>query len=113
MPNTKSPTDALSDIMKQSGRVISEESMSLFANLKMASPVKTGMFKKSWVLQKKSIDGMKWRISNPLEYASILYDGRRVVNGRAYGSEQWLFGGSPMLERTNIAINAKLKRIRA
>ena len=114
MPNTQLPSDALETLMKQSERVVAEESYALYADFKLASPVDTGMFKQSWVLSKKSgQSGLAWTIFNPLEYASILYDGRRKVGGRKYGSDQWPNGGEPMVQNTDITITQRIKRLKA
>lgn len=107
------PTQALAAIEKEAEKIVAQEAIGLHADLKSASPTKTGDFKANWNIVKKSGSiGMAWTIFNPMEYASILWAGRRVVNGRSYGSEQWLQGGDPMLQQTDLAINRRMKAIR-
>jgi hypothetical protein len=38
-----------------------------------------------------------WTIENKVPYAGILARGRRLVNGKMYGSEKWYYGIDPMI----------------
>ena len=46
-----------------------------------------------------------------MEYATILFNGRRLVGGKYEGSEQWPEGGLVMLAKFNIELTAALNRI--
>ena len=104
------PSEALKAIEKDAEKIVSQEALGLHARLVQASPVDTGTFKASWSIDKKS--PLHWVIANTVEYASILWAGRRTVGGRAYGSEQWVHGGDPMLKQTDIAIDRRMKGIK-
>jgi len=107
------PTEALKAIEQEAEKIVTQEALGLKADLVSASPTKTGDFQSAWVIVKKSgLSGLAWTIFNPMEYASVLWAGRRVVNGRAYGSEQWLLGGDPMLQQTDLAISRRMKGIK-
>jgi hypothetical protein len=85
------------DITKVNKRVVQ-----FHRDLVKAAPVDTGEFKDSWELIPKGI--LSWTIKNPMDYASILWVGRRqgsskLGNPKWYGSEQWSEGGDPMLAK--------------
>jgi hypothetical protein len=61
------------------------------------APVDTGDFRSAWEINQ--IGKLKWRVKNNMDYASILWRGRRNVGGKWYGSEQWAQGGEPELKR--------------
>lgn len=52
-----------------------------------------------------------WRIENDAEYADILSRGRRVVNGKAYGSLGWYHGISPMIQKTSKNIDRRVGNV--
>ncbi|MDM5264682.1 hypothetical protein PF327_10795 [Sulfurovum sp. XTW-4] len=62
-----------------------------------ASPVDTGEFRDAWELIPNG--KLSWTIFNPQSYSSILWAGRKVINDRTYGSEQWPEGGEPMVDK--------------
>ena len=116
-----SPSEALDMIVADSKKVIAEEAIGLKASLVIASPVGTpettgikgyvgGTFKAGW--QMKKINDLHWQIYNPVEYSSILFAGRRTVNGKTYGSLQWFDGGDGMVAKTDNNITRRLNNIK-
>jgi len=61
------------------------------------APVDTGDFRSAWEINQ--VGKLKWRVTNNMDYASILWRGRRNVGGKWYGSEKWSQGGEPELQR--------------
>ena len=41
----------------------------------------------------------EWQIQLKAKYSTILWNGRRKVGGRYYGSKKWSGGGEPMLRK--------------
>ena len=105
-----SPSKALDMIVSDSKKVIAEEAIGLKASLVIASPVDTGNFKAGW--QMKKINDLHFQIYNPVSYASILFAGRRTVNGKTYGSLQWFDGGDGMVAKTDNNITRRLNNIK-
>lgn len=62
----------------------------------------TGNFKRKIQAPMRTGDG--WRIALRATYSDILWRGRRVIGGRAYGSLKWYGGGQPMLKKTELNI---------
>jgi len=119
------PSEALKAIERDAAKIIGQEAMGLKASLEFATPVgnpaiwKTkyppkgyvgGTMKRSWSISKKS--PIHYVISNPMEYATQIAGGRRVVNGQEVGSKQLIHGFTPIIEKTNIAISRRMKRIK-
>lgn len=104
------PSEELAILDKKKDFIITQEVANLFAEFIKKSPVDTGQFRSAWDLI-QNIDG-SWTISNGMEYASVLFDGRRVVSGRWYGSEQWSEGGEIMLKKFNILLEDRLDKLR-
>ncbi len=115
MAKEDSPSEALAMIMVQTRQILKETVHEFHSALQRVAPVDTGHFKLSWKLKK--IDEDHYIISNNAStksqqsYASILWRGRRSVNGIMRGSTQWYAGGSPMLQQREIVMNMKLKGI--
>ena len=103
------PSEELKLIYDKQMRVTEEAVMNLFRDFIKVSPVDTGSFKTAWSIRKTDNDS--WEITNDVLYATILFDGRRVVAGKSYGSEQWEEGGHVMLEKFNRDLQRKLDRI--
>lgn len=103
------PSEAVEEIKRKKERIINEAVRDIFSELVKVSPVDTGTFRSTWDLQKTS-NG--WRISNNMEYASILWDGRRFAAGKTLGSIQWPDGGAPILAKYNERIENEFKRIK-
>lgn len=74
-----------------------------FADLQRQAPVDTGTFRSAWKI--KRTNRLEWEITNNMMYASILWDGRRMIGKSFKGSEQWPGGGEPML----LALNREIK----
>lgn len=91
-------------------RIVAEEATLFFSKLQSASPVDTGTFKGAWQIRK--LRDTEWEISNGVMYASILWDGRRLVGNVTRGSEQWPQGGAPMLLEANRRIEQRLSQLR-
>lgn len=94
----------------QIGRIVADETKKLFSDLVANSPVAKGTFKSAWTIAKD--ESFAWTIHNPMQYASILWDGRRSVEGIMRGSEQWPQGGEPMLVVTNRRLEERLNRLK-
>ena len=113
------PSEGLADIISQSDEVITDEAKTLFADLKLISPVgDTGDFKRSWAIRVQNRSPLSIRISNSVEYADVLARGRRKLPNfygtiQWYGSHQWPNGLSPMLAKTNKNIEKAMEGIRA
>ena len=71
----------------------------------------SGNFKKSFAPLDR-VGKWHWRIVNDALYSDILARGRRVVNGRAYGSLKWYHGISPMIKKTEKNIEKRVKNVR-
>ncbi|MCD6526608.1 MAG: hypothetical protein J7K75_06435 [Desulfuromonas sp.] len=127
MAKEDSPSEALDKIMKQTRQILKETVYEFHTALIKAAPVGTpestgvkgyigGHFKLSWRV--KAIDEDHYIISNNAStkeqesYASILWRGRRSVNGIMRGSTQWMAGGEPMLQQREIVMGMKLKAIK-
>lgn len=104
-------SDALTSIMDDAEEIVASEALGLKADLETVAPVDTGAFRNAYKIEERG--KMQWRISNRMEYASILFAGYRIVDGVARGSLQWVGGGDPMLEATNNSIERRLNRIKA
>jgi len=114
------PSQELALIYEKQLRTVSEEVINLFRRFIKVSPVATvetsgytgGSFKAAWEI--KQNHDTSWTISNDMEYATILFDGRRFVVDRWFGSEQWLKkdNGQVMLEKFNRVLEKKLNKIK-
>ena len=102
------PTEELEQILSEKDKVIGQAVVNLFSDLQKASPVQSGAFRGAWDLDSGE---MKWTITNNMEYASILWEGRREVGGRMLGSEQWPEGGDPMMQKFDNDLQTQLNKI--
>lgn len=100
--------DELNEILEKKQKAIDKEVINFFHDLLKVSPVDTGAFRSAWKIDKISEN---WKISNNMEYASILWLGRRWTGDRWIGSEQWKDGGEPMLQELNNKIQDELNKI--
>ena len=98
----------LNNIAEQTEKILASVAADLFAELQLKTPVDTGQLRQSWALDKVS-DGFE--ISNNLSYASIIFDGRKIVNGKAQGSTQLAEGIQPILDKYNRRLEIELRRI--
>ena len=103
------PSQELDKIVAQQKRVVAKVANDLLSELIKITPVDTGALKGAWSIKKTS-DG--WQLSNNMNYASILFDGRRIVSGKEYGSLQLPAGIDPVIAKYNIIMQQELKKIR-
>lgn len=102
-------TKELNDIYEKQQRVLADVVADLFAELQRRTPVDTGELKIAWELTRTN-DG--WLISNNMEYASIIFDGRKLDDsGVMRGSEQLPDGIIPILDKYNRILEIKLRKI--
>ena len=104
------PTEALAKVERQIYETVGRIAAQLHADLKNVAPVDTGWFKANWRIQKSG--ELSWRIYNNVEYASVLWRGRHVIDGKEYGSRYWQNGGDPMLLKADIELSRQLELIR-
>ena len=100
----------LEDIYRRQLSVVGIVANDLFSELIHVTPVDIGSLKNAWDIKKNSDES--WTLSNNLEYASIIFDGRRFVAGKAYGSLQLPDGLDPILARYNIILQTMLNQVR-
>lgn len=103
------PSEELALIMKKQEKIVAKYAKRLLRELVKKAPVDTGTFKSAWSIESKG--DMEWRISNNMEYASVLFDGRHLVGNKWYGSDQWPEGGHGLLEQINNELEKELKAI--
>jgi len=101
------PTEELKRLWEKQKEVINRRTTKLYSDLVRVAPVDTGMFKSAWTLDR--LGEASWRISNNMEYASVLWAGRDPITKK--GSKQWQHGGDPMLEEFKEDLQRKLDRI--
>jgi len=107
------PSEELALIYDKQLRTVAKEVINLFNKFIKVSPVALvdgGSFRAAWDIEQNH--DTSWTISNDMEYATILFDGRRFVAGKWFGSEQWDEGGKAMLKRFNRILERKLKRVK-
>lgn len=97
------------EIEKKKDDIVLSVAIELRAELVKSTPVDSGNLKASWTPIKKTNDG--YIFSNTAIYATIIFDGRRTVRGKTYGSEQLPEGIAPLLEKYNGILQRKLKEI--
>jgi len=71
----------------------------------------TGEFKNSFSNIRR-LSATWWQISNDAPHAPILFRGRRVVGGKAYGSLKWAAGFAPMKKKFEKDIERLTRAIR-
>ena len=104
------PSEELAIIHKKQLDVVAEEVITLFDKFVKVSPVDTGAFKGAWAIKKNKLS---WIITNDMEYATILFTGRRKAGNKEYGSKQWPEGGDPILMKFNRTLKRRLKKVKA
>jgi len=77
--------------------------------LQTKTPVDTGTLKTAWEFHKVG-DG--WLFSNNMNYASFIFNGRKVIDGKAIGSLQLPDGVFPILQRHNNELSRRLEALR-
>ena len=118
--------DELDDIVNKKRNIVKKHVINFAADLKANAAVGTqettgikgyrgGAFKAHWSVP--DLKGYVWSFGNSMEYASVLWAGRRFFRGRWWGSEQikgpidWSKGGDVYLEQMNKDMQAELNRI--
>ncbi len=104
------PSEELMALYQKQIQTVAEEVANLFARFIKTSPVDTGAFRAAWNFRQEG--PTRWIIENDMEYAEILFDGRRFVSGKWFGSDQWPEGGDVMLKRFNRIVQRRLNKIR-
>lgn len=102
-------SEELNNIYKRQMSVVGIVANDLLSEFITVTPVDTGSLKGAWDI-KKIKDG--WRIGNNLEYASVIFDGRRLVAGKWYGSKKLPNGLDPILAKYNLLLESELKKIK-
>ena len=119
-------SNSFNELMKETEQAITSEIVTLYGEFVKASPVGGyrklkdgrlvkikgyigGSFRSAWSLDKNK--KYSWSISNNMEYADILFAGRRKVGKRWLGSEQWADGGEPMLKEFEHRIENRLNSL--
>ena len=103
------PSEALAKMQQDIKIVIAEVVQGLLAELTANTPVDTAQLKGAWNISKK--DDYSWVLSNNMEYASIIFEGRRLVAGKYYGSLQLVDGIDPILEKWNDILQNRLDKL--
>ena len=105
----KTISQELNEIYQKQLKVVDVVVNDLFSEIVSSTPVDTGALKGAWNL--KDNGDNSWTISNNMEYASIIFDGYRIVAGKAYGSKQLPAGINPVLSKYNTILKEMLKEI--
>jgi len=102
-------SNTINELNLKINKTINRIVVDLYNELVKNTPRDTGQLATSWSFNKLG-DG--WIISNDKEYASIIFEGRRLVAGKMYGSEQLPAGIDPILLKYNIILTNELNKIR-
>ena len=94
---------------KQAEFIIAEMATNLLAELIQKTPVDKGTLKASWNMEKVG-DG--WLLSNNMNYASFIFNGRRLVMGKQLGSLQMPDGVYPLIQKFNNELQKRLDNLR-
>lgn len=97
-------------LISDSEFIIAEVVADLYAELIKRTPVDTGQLKASWNLDKLS-DG-SWLLSSNLQYADIIFRGRRMIMGKQVGSLQLPDGVYPIIASFNSELENRLKGLK-
>lgn len=98
------------EIIDKKDKVLLAVAIELRSALVKATPVDTSFLKSSWQPVRKTDDG--YVISNTALYADIVLAGRRIVQGKTYGSNQLPEGIQPIIQKYNEILQEKLKEIK-
>jgi len=99
----------LQELEDQANRLIAKFAADLYAELVRRTPVDSGQLKSAWEMTKVA-EG--WLLSNNMNYASFIFNGRRVIDGHTLGSLQLPDGVFPILQRFNNELNRQLQELR-
>lgn len=92
-------------LVDKKDRIIAEMATNLLSELIKRTPVDTGTLKASWEMTKIN-DG--WLLTNNMNYASFIFNGVRVVQGKKIGSNQLPDGVFPIIQRYNAELQKRL-----
>ena len=102
-------------------RVLKEEAQKAFESvanefhneLYNRTPVDTGVAQKSWHIRVKNIQKFKFIVGSNVKYMPILWRGRKIVNGKVYGSlKGWgALGGQVLLDKYEVELRDKFRDI--
>ena len=93
------------NMITQSDVVIAEVAANLLAELIKRTPVDTGELKATWDMR-PILDG--WLLTNNMNYASFIFNGIRVVDGKTLGSLQMPDGVYPIIQKYNLEVQRRL-----
>ena len=103
--------DEYNAIIKKQDRIVTATAIDLHAELVKVTPVDTGALKASWTAPFRIVGG--WSFSNTQSrYGEIILGGLRTINGKTYGSKQLPLGIAPILAKTDLELQRKLKAIK-
>jgi hypothetical protein len=89
--------------------IVANDMLSELIHVTPVALVNGGSLKGAWDIQTIT-NG--YRLSNNLEYADVIFDGRRLVAGKWYGSEQLPAGLDPILAKYNLILERELDGVR-
>lgn len=99
------PSEELAQLVKKQKAIVAEGAMNLLSDLQSNTPVDTGQLKTAWTINPVG-DG--FLISNNMNYASYIFNGRRIVDGKMLGSIQMPDGVAPFIQKHNNKIQKRL-----
>ena len=100
---------AMDQLQIKINQTVNEVAVDLYNELVRVTPVDTGQLRTSWTFEKTALG---YLLSNNMQYASIIFEGRRIVAGKTYGSKQLPAGLDPILMKYNIILTNKLNKIK-
>ena len=103
------PSEAFDELKRQYEQTLARVVADMFNEFTRITPVKTGQLKTSWDLTQQ---GEGWLLSNNLEYASVIFEGRRLVAGKMYGSTHLPAGLDPIIAKYNKILEREFERIK-
>ena len=103
-------SDDLNNLFDRQMEIVDRIATDMLSEIIKKTPKREGTLRKAWQMEK--ITG-GWRLSNNMEYADVIFDGRRLVAGKWYGSEQMPEGIDPILNKYNIMLEVEINRLKA
>lgn len=97
------------EMIEKSDFIIAEMAANLLEELIKRTPVDIGTLKASWDMQKVG-DG--WLLTNNMNYASFIFNGRREVMGKMFGSLQLPDGVYPIIQQFNNQLQKRLNNLK-
>lgn len=96
-------------MIDKSDVIIAEMAANLLAELIKRTPVDSGQLKASWDIIKVNSGFL---LNNNMNYASFIFNGRRLVMGKMLGSAQMPDGVYPLIQNFNNELNKRLKELK-